>query len=132
MSDRRTIDENDGRLVAIIFALTVVGTLIFAAAHEWFWQRAHDTAPVAALLVLALVGLLLRGHRFAWWIFVLAGTTGVPWWVAHGVTKHVTAGFVVGLVLGLVELALLLCVPMRRYIGVGRWRDARRPSATQA
>ncbi len=79
MGDHRSLLGNRDRVVAAIFALSVVGTLIFDAAHAWFWQRAHDTAPVAAVLVL---------------------------------------------VLGVVQLALLLSVPMRRYVGVGRWRGS--------
>jgi len=122
--DHRSLLGNRDRVVAAIFALSVVGTLIFDAAHAWFWQRAHDTAPVAAVLVLALVAALLRRHRFAWWIFLIAGVAGVPSWIVHGVSKGVGAGFLFGLVLGVVQLALLLSVPMRRYVGVGRWRGS--------
>lgn len=101
-------------------------SLIFDATHASFWRRAHDTAPVAALLTLLLVAALLRRHRFACWVFVIVGVTGLPSWVAHGVVKHVTTGFVVGLGVGLFELAMLLSVPMRRYVGVGRWRGRQR------
>jgi hypothetical protein len=111
------------RFVAVAFALIVVGGLIFDAAHAWFWTRAHDVAPVAALLVLLLVAALLRRHRFAWWIFVIASVTGVPSWIVRGLTHHVTIGFGLGLLVGIVELALLLSLPMRRYVGVARWRD---------
>lgn len=114
--------ENGDRLVTVIFSAIVVGSLIFDATHAGFWQRAHDTAPLAALLVLVLVVALLRRHRFAWWLFVIVGVARLPSWVAHGVSKGVSAGFLLGLVVGLVELALLLSVPMRRYVGVGRWR----------
>jgi hypothetical protein len=78
--------------------------------------------------VLLLVAALLRGHRFAWWIVLIVNVAGVPSWVVHGVNKGVSAGFLLGLVLGLVQLALLLSVPMRRYVGVGRWRG-RQPVA---
>jgi hypothetical protein len=119
--DYRTEVGNRDRLVAVIFSLSVVGTLIFDAAHAWFWQRAYDTAPVAALLVLALVAALLRRLRFAWWIFLIVGVAGLPSWVVHGVSEGVSAGFVLGLVL--VQVALLLSLPMRRYVGVGRWHS---------
>lgn len=122
MSDHRSEEGRRDRLVAVLFALSVVGSLIFDAAHAWFWQRAHDTAPVAALFVLLFVAALLRRHRFAWWIFLIVNLAGIPSWVVHGVSKGVSAGFLLGLVLGLVQLALLLSVPMRRYVGVGRWR----------
>jgi hypothetical protein len=121
--DLRSTLGNRDRLVPAIFSLSVVGTLIFDAAHAWFWQRAHDTAPVAAVLVLALVAALLRRHRFAWWIFLIIGVAGASW-IVHGVSKGVGAGFLFGLVLGVVQLALLLSVPMRRYVGVGRWRGS--------
>jgi hypothetical protein len=73
---------NDGyvadRVVAVAFALIVVGGLIFDAAHRWFWTRSHDVALVAALLLLLLVVASLCRHRFAWWIFVIASVTGLP------------------------------------------------------
>jgi hypothetical protein len=122
MRDHRSDEGNRDRLVTVIFSLSVVGSLIFDAAHAWFWQRAHDTAPIAALLVLVLVAALLRRHRFAWWIFLIVGVAGLPSWVVQGVRKGVSAGFLLGLVLGLLQLALLLSVPARRYVGVGRWR----------
>ena len=120
----RAGEVRNDRFFAIGFASIVVGSVIFDATHAWFWQRAHETAPVAALLVFALVAALLRRHRFAWWIFLIVGATSLPPWVAHGLTKHVNVGFVVGLLLGFLELVILLSVPMRRYMGVGRWSRA--------
>jgi uncharacterized membrane protein len=102
------------------------------SSQSLFWQRAHDTAPVAALFVLLLVAALLRRHRFAWWIFLIVNVAGVPSWVVHGVNKGVSAGFLLGLVLGLVQLALLLSVPMRRYVGIGRWRGRQPVAAGRA
>jgi hypothetical protein len=78
---------------------------------------------VAALLGLVSVGALMRRHRFAWWIFLVVCVSGIPSWIVHGVSKGVGDGFLLGLVLGLVQVALLLSVPMRRYVGVGRWRS---------
>jgi hypothetical protein len=122
MSDHQSEEGQRDRLVAVIFSLSVVGSLIFEAAHAWFWQRAHDTAPVAALFGLLLVAALLRRHRFAWWIFLIVNAAGVPSWLVHGVNRGVSAGLLLGFVLGFLQLALLLSVPMRRYVGVGRWR----------
>jgi hypothetical protein len=120
------------RLAAVSFAVLVVGSLIFDAAHGWFWQRAHDIAPVAALLALALVVALLRRSRAAWWVFVIADATSLPSFVAHAVTKHVTVGYLVGLAFWISELAILLSAPMRRYVGVGRWRSSPQPGPARA
>src|SRR5579862_45011 len=99
--------------VPAAFALLSVGTLVYDAAHAWFWQRAHDVAPVAAAMILVLVGLLLlRRSRFAWWVFVVFAGGGLMTWVAH--LRSLTAGWIVGGLLGLVEFGLLVSPPMRR------------------
>jgi hypothetical protein len=119
---RRFRAEVSGRAVAVLFALVVLGTVIFDAARASFWQRRHDMAPVAALLLLLLAVALLRRHRWAWWIFLLVGFAGVPSWVAYHILRHLTLGSMIGLIVGLLELVLLLSSPMRQYVRVGRWR----------
>jgi hypothetical protein len=107
------------RLVAVVFSALVFGSLVFDATHHWFWQRAHGVAPVAALLLLLLAAALLRRHAFAWWLFLILSLTSLPWSVA---VRHLSAASVVGILVGVTELGLLLSVPLRRYVGVGRWR----------
>jgi apolipoprotein N-acyltransferase len=107
------------RRIVVVFSMLVVGSLVFDATHRWFWQHAHDTAPVAALVMLLLVAALLRRHAFAWWLFLILSLTSLPWWVA---VRHISAASVMGLLVGLAEFGLLLSVPTRRYVGVGRWR----------
>src|SRR3954467_6048692 len=85
--------------VPTAFVLLSVGTLFYEAAHGWFWQRAHDTAPVAGAIILLLLALLLRRHRFAWWVFVLVSGSGLVTWVQHAFGNQISTGWVVGGVL---------------------------------
>ena len=100
----------------VAFALLVTGGLVYSAAHAWFWQRAHDMAWIAWPLGLILVGLLLRRSRIAWWVFVSIFAVGVVSDVVYLGGHHVTAAWVVGGVVGLVEFGLLLSPPMRRFM----------------
>jgi len=111
--------------VPAAFALLCVGTMIYDAAHASFWQRAHDTAPVAALFILLLLGLLLRRRRFAWWVFVVFSCIGLVTWVAHVSGRQLSTGWVVGGLFGLVEFGLLVSPPMRRFV---RFRGRLAPS----
>jgi hypothetical protein len=104
----------DERAAATAFALIVVGSLVFDASHGSFWQRSHDIAPFAAVLTLVFLVALLRRHGWAWWVFLIVSVVGLVTWVAHG--KELTLGGVVGLLIGIAELALLLSAPMRRYV----------------
>jgi hypothetical protein len=102
--------------VPAAFAVLSVCVLIYDAAHAWFWQRAHDTAPVAALLILLLVGLLLRRSRVAWWVFVLSGVIGLVSWPIHMATHRVSAAWVIGALVGVLQLGLLVSPAMRRFV----------------
>lgn len=113
--------------VPAAFALLSLGALVYDAAHTWFWQRAHDTAPVAAVLILLLIGLLLRRSRFAWWVFVSFGAIGLVTWPIHAASHRVSTGWVVGAIIGVVQLALLLSAPMRRFV---RFRGRLAPSTS--
>jgi hypothetical protein len=104
------------RRVPAAFALLAVGTLIFDASHEWFWQHVYDTAPVAGALILVLLGLLLLRRRFAWWVFVAFSGIGLVSWLAHVSDHAISSAWVVGGLLGLVEFGLLVSRPMRRFV----------------
>jgi hypothetical protein len=83
------------QVVAATFALIVVGSLIVDATHSWFWQRSHDVAPVAAVLLLVFLEALLRGHRWAWRVFLIIGVAGLVTCAIDG-TNELTVGAVVG------------------------------------
>jgi hypothetical protein len=102
--------------VPAAFALLCIGALLYDAAHAWFWQRSHDTAPVAALLVLLLVGLLLRRSRFAWWVFFSFGAVGLVTWLIRIAGHHVGSAWILGLAFGVAQFALLASAPMRRFV----------------
>ena len=107
--------SDDWRVPAAFSALSVC-VLIYDASHAWFWQRAHDTAPVAAVLILLLVALLLRRSRVAWWVFVLFGVIGLVSWPIHMATHHVSAAWVLGALVGVFQLGPLLSPAMRRFV----------------
>lgn len=101
--------------------------MAYDAAHSWFWKRAQDSAPVAALLMLLLIGLLLRRSRFAWWVFAVFAGIGLITWPIHAARHHVNAGWVVGALIGVVQFGLLVSPSMRRFVRF-RGRLAPKPS----
>jgi hypothetical protein len=86
------------------------------AAHAWFWERAHDTAWIAAPLLLILVALLLRRSRIAWWVFVVFSGLGLAAIVLEDAGKLVGIESIVGGLVGLVEFGLLVSSAMRRFM----------------
>jgi hypothetical protein len=103
--------------VPAAFAALTVGTLLYNAAHTWFWQRAHEMAWLAApTLLLLLCLLLLRRSRVAWWIFVSFGVVGLVSWPIEAARHHVTAGWILGALVGSLELGLLVSPHMRRFV----------------
>jgi hypothetical protein len=102
--------------VPAVFALLWVGALVYDAAHGWFWQRSHNTAPIGAVAILLLVALLLRRSRFAWWVFLSFGVIGLVTWPLHAASHHVTVGWIVGGLVGVGQLVLLASPQMRRFV----------------
>lgn len=94
----------------------MLGSLVYSASHAWFWQRAHDVAWLAGPLALILVALLLRRSRVAWWVWVVVTAGGLVTWFLRNPGQSVSTGWVVGGLLGLLELGLLLSPPMRRFV----------------
>jgi hypothetical protein len=102
--------------VPAVFALVYVGVLAYDAAHRSFWQRAHDTAPIAGALLLLLLVLLLLRRRLAWWALLAFSGVGLVIWVVHVSTRPVTVGWVIGGFVGAVEFGLLVSPSMRRFV----------------
>jgi hypothetical protein len=113
--------------IPVLFSLIPVGSVVYAAAHAWFWQRAHDTVWAAAPLLLVLTAQLLRRSRLVWWFWVIASGAGVLTWVVDLSTHTVTTRLAVGGFIGLLEFGLLLSPPMRRFVRL-RGRLAPSPS----
>lgn len=109
------------------FGLLIVGSLIYDAAHAAFWSRAHNTAPFAGIVILILLALLLRRHRFAWWVFVVVSALGFVTWMTHALSHGAGTGWIVGGLLGVVQFGLLVSPPMRRFMRL-RGRLAPNPS----
>jgi hypothetical protein len=107
------------QVVAAVFVAIAVGSLIVEAAQAPFWGRRRDVEPAGAALELLVLVALLRRHRWAWWIFVLASVWGLPSFVIYGVVHGPGWTTAVGLIIGLVELALLFSTPMRRFVRSG-------------
>jgi len=105
--------------VPAVFTLLWVGGLVYAVAHPSFWQRAHDMAWLAVPLLLILDVFLLRHSRVAWWLFVVLLGSGVVTEVVHLAHQHVSATWLVGAALGLVEFGLLVSPQMRRFVHFG-------------
>jgi hypothetical protein len=105
--------------VPIAFTVLIVSGLVYSAAHAWFWQRAHDVAWLAAPLILLLLVLLLRRSQVVWWIFVSVFGVGVITDLAHVFSGHVSAGWVIGAAVGLVEFGLLVSPAMRGFVRLG-------------
>ena len=85
--------------------------------------------PVAFGLLIALVGVkeLFERSRVAWWILVVFYVAGIATWVQHVVTQGFGTPWTLGGVLTLVNFALLVSAPMRRFVGL-RGRFAPDPS----
>jgi hypothetical protein len=63
---------------------------------------------------------------------VIVSVAGIPSFVIDSVARDRSWTTDLGLLVGLVELALLLSTPMRRFVGVGQWRQprqAKRPAS---
>lgn len=111
--------------VALAFALLVVGGVVIAATHTWFWTvPAHHSAAPAGVILLLLLAALLRRHRWAWWIFMIVIVANILGLVAAQVADKGNWTGILWSVLLLVDLAFLVSRPMRRYVGFGRRKHA--------
>ncbi len=109
------------RRVPTAFAFLVLASLVYSASHSWFWQRAHDMAWLAGPLLMILVWLLLRRSRVAWCVFFAFSAGGLVSDIIQVSGHRATAAWIVGGVIGLIELGLLASTPMRRFIGFRGW-----------
>lgn len=112
--------------IPLAFAVLSLGSLIYSAAHAWFWQRAHDMAWLATPLLLLLLALLLwRRSRAAWWILVAFSVIGLASDLAYISTRPrlgMGVHWVIAAAIGLVEFGLLLSPQMRDFV---QWRRRR-------
>ena len=108
--------------VPALFSLVVVGGLIYAASHAWFWQHKHDTVWAAAPLILLMLVLLLRRHRWVWWLWTALLVVGLVS-TAVSLSSDARARVIVGGLVGAFQLSLLLSRPMRAFVGIGQRRS---------
>jgi integral membrane sensor domain MASE1 len=95
--------------VVASYAVLAAAPFVLAATHAWFWKHEHSTAPVAGLVVAAVLIALLLRRRWAWWLLVtLTGAVLVSF--AFDFTN------VPSLLWNLASFALLVSPQMRRYV----------------
>lgn len=84
---------------------------VVAAAHSWFWEHEHSTAPVAAAIWIALLVALLLRKRWAWWLLIVFQSAILISFVFDFTD-------IAALLLNIASFGVLLSGPMRRYVGV--------------
>jgi len=109
------------KLVVVSYVLFAAAPLAIAASHHSFWERAHSTAPVAALVFLAVLAALVLGRRWAWLLLVL-----FEGFVLLSFMWDFTD--VLSLVLVLLSFLLLVSPPMRTHVSRRRPVFVRRHS----
>lgn len=103
--------------VPIAFAVVWVVPSVVELARPSLWERAPIFGlAVSVALVIVLVGALLSRSRAAWWILVVSYVAAVATWVQHIVSKGVGTGWTLLGVVTLVNFALLISAPMRRFV----------------
>jgi hypothetical protein len=103
--------------IPIAFAVVWVVPSVVAMARPSWWERApHFDVAVALALVIVLVGALLQRSRVAWWILVVIYVGAVATWVQHVVSQGLGPAWTLWGVITLVNFALLISAPMRRFV----------------
>jgi len=103
--------------VPIAFAVVWVVPFVVEVARPSLWERAPLFGlAVSVALFIVLVGALLSRSPAAWWILVVIYVAAVATWVQHVVSKGVGTAWTLWGVLTLVNLALLMSAPMRRFV----------------
>jgi hypothetical protein len=109
MSQRWTPTDRITWLVVASYVVLAMAPFVLAASHVSFWKHAHSTAPVAALLVAALLIVLVLGQQWAWWILVTFEAVVL-------VSSAFEFTSAPALLLNLAGFALLVSPQMRRYV----------------
>jgi hypothetical protein len=105
--------EARARVVIAAYVLLAAVPFVIAATRSSFWEREHNTAPVAAAVWgLLLVALALR-RRWAWYGLAAFETAVL-------LSNVVDFTGSIGLVFELVTLGLLFSPPVRGYVGLIR------------
>jgi hypothetical protein len=96
-------------LVVGSYVVLTAAPFVLGATHAWFWKHEHSTAPVAAVVVAALLVALVLGQPWAWWLLVVF-QAAVLISFAFDFTN------VPALLLNLASFALLASPQMRRHV----------------
>lgn len=106
----------------IAFAVVWIVPFVVAIARPSFWARVDGHGYIGVALSFALfvvlIGALLQRSRAAWWIFVLIYLGNFVQSGRHIASHGLGTTWVVYGVLGLVNFALLISAPMRRFVGL--------------
>ena len=105
----RTPRDRSTWLVVASYVVLAAAPFALAAAHASFWQHQHSTAPVAAVVVTALLIALVLRQRWAWWVLVAFGAVVLVSFAFDFTTLP-------ALLLNLASFALLVSPQMRRYV----------------
>src|SRR4051794_36503699 len=103
--------------VPIAFTVLWVGPFVAAIARPSWWERASVPALVFAIaLTIVLNGALLTRSRAAWWILVILYVIGVVRVIQDGAGHRLGVASTLWGMLTLVNFALLVSAPMRRFV----------------
>ena len=108
VTGRQPVDRTT-KLVVATYVVLAAAPFVLAATHAWFWTHEHSTAPLAGVVVAAVLIALLFRRRWAWWLLVAFA-------VAVLVSFAVDFTTVPALLVNLASFALLLSPQMRRYV----------------
>ncbi len=108
VAGRRPIDRTTW-LVVVSYVVLEASPFVLAATHAWFWKHEHSTAPVAGVVVAALLVALVLRQRWAWWLLVVFEAAILISFVFDFTNLP-------ALLLNLASFALLVSPPMRRHV----------------